>query len=134
MKMIINGNYVDASNKEVAEVRNPYNNELIDTVPFATDEDVDKAIDIAVEAQKKWNELSTYERGEIIIRFTEQIKLHIEELAVLLSKETGKIIKEARAEIKNTAAQSTISSFNRSLFTNCCMHSKFWIIRVPWRW
>ena len=43
-----------------------------------------------------------HERGKILYRFVDIIESHAEELAQLLSKETGKPIKEARAEIGNT--------------------------------
>ena len=39
MKNLIGGKFVDASNGEKADVINPATNELIDTVPLATEED-----------------------------------------------------------------------------------------------
>ncbi len=41
MKNLIGGKFVDASNGEKADVINPATNELIDTVPLATEEDVE---------------------------------------------------------------------------------------------
>ena len=55
MKMLINGQWVDSSNKEVIEIDNPYTGQIIDSVPSATKEDVDFAISEAVKAQKIWN-------------------------------------------------------------------------------
>ena len=43
-----------------------------------------------------------YERGEILYKFADLVEERHEELAQLLSKETGKPIKEARVEISNT--------------------------------
>ena len=49
MKMFINGKPVDSSDREVIEVINPATNEVIDTVPSATEQDVHDAITYAVE-------------------------------------------------------------------------------------
>ena len=101
MKMIINGKQVDASNGEVIEVLNPATGEVIDTVPAATQEDVASAVEAAVQAQKIWNDVPVHERGEILMQFVALAKANKEELAQVLSKETGKTISEARGEIAN---------------------------------
>ena len=101
MKMIIDGKQVDASNGEVIEVVNPATGEVIDTVPSATKEDVDRAVAIAVKAQKQWNEVPVHERGDILMKFVALAEARKEELARLLSQETGKPITEARGEIAN---------------------------------
>lgn len=102
MKNLIGGKFVDASNGEKADVINPATNELIDTVPLATEEDVDLCVKEAAKAQKAWAKMPMYERGEILYKFADLVEERHEELAQLLSKETGKPIKEARAEIGNT--------------------------------
>ena len=51
MKMYINGKPADASDGEVIAVVNPATNEVIDTVPAATEKDVYDAITIAVEGE-----------------------------------------------------------------------------------
>ncbi len=101
MKMILGGKQADASNGEVIEVLNPATGEVIDTVPAATEADVARAVDAAVEAQKLWNEVPVHERGAILLRFVELAKQNKEELARTLSNETGKTITEARGEIGN---------------------------------
>jgi succinate-semialdehyde dehydrogenase/glutarate-semialdehyde dehydrogenase len=101
MKMIINGQQVDASNGEVIEVINPATGAVVDTVPSATEEDVARAVEVAVKAQKLWNEVPVHERGEILMRFVELVRDNKEELARTLSNETGKTITEARGEIAN---------------------------------
>ena len=47
MKMLINGEWVDASGGEVIEVLDPGNGELVGTVPRGTPEDLEKAVSIA---------------------------------------------------------------------------------------
>ena len=102
MKNLVAGEFKDASNGAVIEVYNPATNELLDTVPNATAEDVDACVKKAMEAQKAWAKTPIHERGRIIEKFADLVEENAEDLAVLLCKETGKPIREARAEIGNT--------------------------------
>lgn len=101
MKMFINGASVDASNGEVIEVINPATGAVVDTVPAATKEDVDLAVEKAAAAQKIWADVPVYEKAEIMYRFLDLVEKNKEDLAQTLSQETGKPITEARAEIGN---------------------------------
>ncbi len=101
MKMIIGENFVDASSKEVIEVRNPYDGSLIDTVPSATKEDVNKAICCAVNAQKKWKKVPIYKRVELVKKFLQLVDENRDDLARTLSLESGKNITEVQIEMNN---------------------------------
>ena len=101
MKSLIAGKWVDAKSKEVIRVINPANNELVDTVPSLSKEEVDYAVDAAATAQKRWADVSIVDRCKILAKFAELVLRDSEELARLLSNETGKPIREARNEIAN---------------------------------
>lgn len=101
MKMIIGGNYVDSSSGEVIEVTNPYDGSLVDTVPSATKEDVDKAVDIAVAAQKEWKKVPVYKRVELVKKFLNLVEENRDDLAKTLSLESGKNITEVGVEMNN---------------------------------
>ena len=101
MKSLIGNKWCDSSDGKVIEVYNPATNELIDTVPSLTKEDVEAAIDYADEHQKTWERKSVIERCEVLSRFAELVEENKDDLAMLLSKETGKPIKEAYNEIAN---------------------------------
>ncbi len=101
MKSLIGNKWCDSSDGKVIEVYNPATNELIDTVPSLTKEDVERAIDYADAHQKMWEAKSVIERCEVLSRFAELVEENKDELAMLLSKETGKPIKEAYNEIAN---------------------------------
>ena len=101
MKSLIGNKWCDSSDGKVIEVYNPATNELIDTVPSLTKEDVERAIDYADAHQKTWERKSVIERCEVLSRFAELVEENKDELAMLLSKETGKPIKEAYNEIAN---------------------------------
>ena len=102
MKNLIGYNWKDASNGAIIEVINPATQELIDTVPNVTLEDVDEAVKVAKIEQKKWADTPMHKRGRILEKFVNLVEENAERLATLLMKETGKPIKEARAEIGNT--------------------------------
>lgn len=101
MKNLIGKNWVDASDGKIIEVTNPATNELIDTVPNASLEDVNAAVEAAHEAQKEWAKVSIHDRGELLKKFVSLVEKNAEELATTLCKETGKPITEAKAEIAN---------------------------------
>ncbi len=102
MKNIVGSERLDASNNATVEVINPATGEVIDTVPNATEEDVDRVVKIAQDAEKKWSKMPLHERGRILEKFVDLVEENKEELALLLCRETGKPITEAKAEIANT--------------------------------
>ena len=101
MKNLIGYEWKEARDGAKIEVVNPATQQLIDTVPNVTDEDVDEAVKVAVIEQKKWEKVSIYERAEKLYKFVDLIEENKERLAKLLSNETGKPINEARGEIAN---------------------------------
>ena len=101
MKNLIGYEWKEARDGAKIEVVNPATSELIDTVPNVTDEDVDEAVKVAEIEQKKWAEVPIYKRAEILYKFSDLIEQNKERLAQLLTAETGKPIKEARAELAN---------------------------------
>jgi acyl-CoA reductase-like NAD-dependent aldehyde dehydrogenase len=100
-KMIIGGRKVDARDGATLNVTNPATGAVIDTVPAATKQDVDACVAAAQAAQKGWAQVPLYGRGAILNRFVDLALAHKEELARLLSAETGKPIVEGRNEIDN---------------------------------
>ncbi len=101
MKMFINGIPCDASDGVTIDVINPATGAVVDTVPSATKEDVDKAVAYAKAAQKEWAAVPVSEKVAIMYKFLDIVDDNKEKLAQVLSQETGKPIVEARAEIGN---------------------------------
>ncbi len=101
MQMIINGKPASASDGAVLEVINPANGQVVDTVPAATESDVNVAVAAAQAGQKVWAKVPVSEKAEIMMKFLTLVERDKEDLAWTLSRETGKPITEARAEIGN---------------------------------
>jgi glyceraldehyde-3-phosphate dehydrogenase (NADP+) len=97
MKMFIAGKWVDRSDR--IDVRNPFDETVIDTVPAASAADVDAALAGAVAGAKIMRALPGYERHEILHRAAELIGQRSEKLARLISTEEGKPLGEANAEV-----------------------------------
>lgn len=101
MKMIINGKYVDSSDKTTLNIVNPYTLKVIDTVPNASEKDVDMAVKIANSALKSWSEVAVTKKIEILKKFLNLVDENKDDLAKTLMLETGKPITQAYAEIGN---------------------------------
>ena len=101
MYMLINGEKRESRSGETMDVMNPATGELLDTVPAATRMDVEEAIAAGVKGQKEWAAYSIHQRGEILKKFGAKLMEEEtrEELALLLSKETGKVYEQAYQEI-----------------------------------
>ena len=101
MQAIINGKFVDASDKSVIEIVNPYTQKVISKVPNCTIKDVNKAVEYAVKAQKKWVKVPVYKKVEMIDKFLDLVDENRQDIAKTLCLETGKPIAQAYAEVDN---------------------------------
>lgn len=100
MKMFIDGKQVDASDHGTLDVVNSATGEWIDTVPVATVLDVEQAIAAAQRGKVIWAQTPAHERTRLMLACADAIDAKREELARSLSLEMGKIIREARSEIR----------------------------------
>jgi len=96
VKIFLEGKWVDKSNK--IEVRNPYDNSVIDTVPRADGGDVERALSFAERGAKVMAKLSGYDRWRILRQAADIMAARNEELGQIISREEGKIIAEGRGE------------------------------------
>ncbi len=101
--MLIDGQWVDASNGECMNIHNPGTGEVIGTVPKATIEDVERAIASAQKGKEAMRKLTAHARYEILNRIANSIQERTQELGRLLAQENGKPIVQTRAEVAVTA-------------------------------
>ena len=100
MKMFIDGKRVDASDGNTISVVNSATQEFLDSVPSATEKDVQQAVQAAQRGKTVWGKLPVHERSRIMFRCADRVDQERENLARSLSTEMGKIIREARGEIR----------------------------------
>jgi glyceraldehyde-3-phosphate dehydrogenase (NADP+) len=101
METFIAGEWVDGSSE--VEVRSPYDGEVVDTVPLATLEDVDRALEAAVEGARTMAALPAHERAAILERAAALIAADVDELAGTITAEQGKHRGDAHAEASRIA-------------------------------
>src|SRR6266567_9219920 len=77
--------------------RDPRTGEEIGRAPIVMPEDVARAVGRAREAQSEWAILTFRERGRLIMKARKIILKELEEIALLISRETGKPVSEAIA-------------------------------------
>ena len=97
MDMLIGGKYVTA--EDVEEVKNPYDGQVIDTVPIAHLQTAQLAIDEANKAKSSLVEMSAFKISNKLLNVCEKLTQNREEFAKLLTLEVGKPINEALVEL-----------------------------------
>ncbi|MDQ0219119.1 NAD-dependent succinate-semialdehyde dehydrogenase [Peribacillus cavernae] len=97
-KLFINGEWTDGG-LDTIEVKNPATGEIIATIPNGGSREAKLAADAAYEAFSEWSAFSVYERADLIRKWYDLINENIEDLAVTMTKEQGKPLKEARGEV-----------------------------------
>lgn len=95
----INGKWLDSDSHQVFGVKNPSTNELIGEVADCDEQDFALAAQAATVAFKDWSETSTKQRSNLLRQFADAQMANQDELAEILSQESGKPITEARGEI-----------------------------------
>jgi malonate-semialdehyde dehydrogenase (acetylating)/methylmalonate-semialdehyde dehydrogenase len=81
-------------------VMNPSTGEMIAQVPYATPDEVDRAVRAAHAAFQSWREVPVVDRVQPLYRFKDLLEKHSAELARLLSTENGKTLDDSRAEVR----------------------------------
>ena len=97
MDMLIGGKHI--SSDDLAEVKNPYNGEVIDTVPIAHRQIADLAITEANNAKESLQEMSAFKVSNKLFDVVEKLKDNREDFAHLLTLEVGKPINESLVEL-----------------------------------
>ena len=95
----IKDGWQDASDGATIDVTNPFNGEVIGTVPSLTKQDVDEAVAYSHEAQVSWAAKTAKERAELLQKWADLIDENKEDLAILMTAEQGKPLTESRGEI-----------------------------------
>jgi len=97
--LFIDGEYLNSSANAAIEVENPATEEVIAEVPDADAADIDRAVEAARRAQRGWRLVDGLERVGMLHRCADRLEEFADELAVLLTREGGKTLKENRDEI-----------------------------------
>ena len=108
MKMVINGKLIDKDDK--IDVINPTNNQIVDTVPSGSIEDIKNALQAANHAKKDIEEMSSRKVSRILYNIYNEVLKNSNYLAELITLETGKPIKDSKDEIKRSVETILLSA------------------------
>ena len=97
-KMLIDGNWTDATDGGAWHVHNPATEQRIATVPFGGADEATAAIDAAHRALPAWQAMTAYDRGAILRDIADAIRGQIDALAPIMTAECGKPLGEAAGE------------------------------------
>ena len=100
VKNFVNGAWVGSSDSKMLEVRDPSSGEVVGYVPAGTRADVDQAVEAAVKAYKQWRRTPPEDRIQYLFKLKQLLESHFEEIARLITIENGKILPEARGELR----------------------------------
>lgn len=101
----INGKWVGADSENTRDIINPFNQEVIATVPEGDETEAKATIGAAREAfdNGEWASTPATERGSVVRKIAELIERDKEELAYLESLDTGKTMEESRGDMDDIA-------------------------------
>ncbi|MBP6900130.1 MAG: NAD-dependent succinate-semialdehyde dehydrogenase [Burkholderiaceae bacterium] len=103
-QMLVDGRWCDADDGATLAVHDPASGELLARVPDAGEAETERAIAAAAAAFEPWRSRTAEDRGRILRRWFELLLAHQQDLALLMTREQGKPLAEARAEIAYAAS------------------------------
>ncbi len=100
LKNYVDGRWISAESTRTQPVINPATGETLALSPLSNAKDVDRAVAAAHAAFLELRETPPYSRARSMFRLKALMEEHFEELSELTVLENGKIIDEARAEVR----------------------------------
>src|SRR5262245_32573242 len=96
-RLLINNEWIDASDGGTFDTVNPATGEVIAKVAHATAKDVDMAVKCARKALESgpWSRMDANQRGRLMYRLADRIEQEAGELAILESYNCGKTITDS---------------------------------------
>ncbi|WP_088328745.1 CoA-acylating methylmalonate-semialdehyde dehydrogenase [Lacimicrobium sp. SS2-24] len=97
--LLINGEFIASDSTQYLDVTNPADNQVIAQAPCATHDEMERAVASAKEAFKTWRNVAVPERARLMMRYQALLKAHHDEIAEILSQETGKTFDDAKGDV-----------------------------------
>ena len=103
-KCLIDGKWLSAKSNETIAVTNPADGAVVGHVPSLSAGEVEKVIEASNAALEKWRIKTASERSQILRKWFDLIIANADDLAMIMTSEQGKPLKEARGEIVYAAS------------------------------
>ncbi|MFF8383035.1 aldehyde dehydrogenase family protein [Streptomyces kanasensis] len=105
VRNLVGDTWRDALSGRRQENRNPARlGEVVSRSADSDADDVRDAVAAAAAALPAWHDLGPVRRGEIVMRAASLVRERREEFAVAITREQGKLLREARGEVDRTVA------------------------------
>ncbi|QJY38831.1 CoA-acylating methylmalonate-semialdehyde dehydrogenase [Vibrio europaeus] len=99
VSLFVGGEFCQSQSSQWIDVTNPATNEVIAKLPHATEEEMERAIRNAETVFHQWKSVAVSERARVMLRYQHLLKEHHDEIAEILSKETGKTTVDAKGDV-----------------------------------
>ena len=96
----INGKAVPGGSGRFGDVYDPNTGEVQAKVALASVKELDEAVAIAKAAQPDWAAVNPQRRARVMFKFKQLLEENMDELAVLLSSEHGKVVADAKGDVQ----------------------------------
>ncbi|KAJ0010434.1 hypothetical protein Pint_33460 [Pistacia integerrima] len=96
---LIGGAFVDSRSSTSIDVINPATQEVVSQVPLTTNEEFKAAVSAAKQAFPSWRNTPITTRQRIMFKLQELIRRHIDKLAINITTEQGKTLKDAHGDV-----------------------------------
>jgi malonate-semialdehyde dehydrogenase (acetylating)/methylmalonate-semialdehyde dehydrogenase len=96
----IGGQWVQSDSTRKSTVFNPSTGQAIAEVPLCSEEETNKVVAAAVAVRDAWKETPVVERARVMFKFRQIMEDRFNEIAALVTREHGKTLAEARAEVQ----------------------------------
>ncbi len=98
-QLFINNEFVESKSTDTMDVINPATEEKIDTITFATESEVNSAVEKSKHAQLEWEKVPQPTRADHVKMLIPLLEEHKDEIAKLYVQEQGKTLVSAKGEI-----------------------------------
>ena len=95
----LQGNSAPGTSGRHSPVFNPATGEITSQVALASDEEVNRTVQLARAAFPEWRNTPPLQRARILFRFKAALEAHKDDLARLITAEHGKVLDDARGEV-----------------------------------
>lgn len=108
--LYIDGEFIDSDQRDGQDVRDPATLEVLGILPWATQGDLDRAIESAHRAFQSWRISSPLERSGVLRKVAELARQRAHEIGRNITLDNGKPLPEAIGEVMNSAEHAEWSA------------------------
>jgi malonate-semialdehyde dehydrogenase (acetylating)/methylmalonate-semialdehyde dehydrogenase len=97
--LYVGGEKIASNSDKWRDVINPATQEVVARVPFATKDEVNRAVATAKEAFRTWRNVPLTQRVRIMLKFQQLLRDNVTRIAEVITREHGKTLPDAEGEV-----------------------------------